>query len=389
MLRTFLFLLFPGGLFSQIEFLQIDLAAAQQKAAAEGKLIFIDAYTTWCGPCRAMAKNIFTSRSVSDFYNNGFINLKIDMEKGEGPALSVQYSVNCYPSFLFLDSAGTVVHRSAGYMDSLAFVGTGQLALSPDRSYSALEKRFRSDISDTTIALQFLQAALGSCLSADKEADMFFRELPDAVRMGSTGWIVLRDYIEDYKTGSFKFLVENRKRYGALYSAREVDDKIYNTYLRCAQSVIYADKKIDELALREVKTSAGKSGIARSEELLLEIDLAYYSAGRNWDAYFMTAKPLLNKFRTEDVSLLNNISYTLYEHSYRPEQLKQALQWAKRSVELEEHPYNLDTYACLLSRNGRREEAVVMQKKAIETGKAAGEDVTQLEENLKKLESGK
>ncbi len=31
----------------------------QAKAKAENKYIFMDAFTTWCGPCKYMAANIF------------------------------------------------------------------------------------------------------------------------------------------------------------------------------------------------------------------------------------------------------------------------------------------------------------------------------------------
>ncbi|GAH00631.1 unnamed protein product, partial [marine sediment metagenome] len=57
---------------------------AIKTAKAENKLIFVDAYTTWCGPCKWMSKNVFTEGKVGDYFNESFVNVKIDMEKGEG-----------------------------------------------------------------------------------------------------------------------------------------------------------------------------------------------------------------------------------------------------------------------------------------------------------------
>ena len=48
-------------------------------------MIFLDAYASWCGPCKMLQKNVFTKKAVGDFYNSKFINVKMDMEKGEGP----------------------------------------------------------------------------------------------------------------------------------------------------------------------------------------------------------------------------------------------------------------------------------------------------------------
>ena len=53
---------------------------ALAEAQKQDKLVFIDAYAKWCGPCKKMAKNVFTLSEVGDFYNENFINVKLDME---------------------------------------------------------------------------------------------------------------------------------------------------------------------------------------------------------------------------------------------------------------------------------------------------------------------
>jgi thioredoxin 1 len=85
------------------------------KAKAENKPIFFDAYASWCGPCKYMDAYIFTRPDIGDFFNNNFICVRMDMEKGEGPELKKRYtSVDGYPSFLFLGSDGNVIKTLLG-----------------------------------------------------------------------------------------------------------------------------------------------------------------------------------------------------------------------------------------------------------------------------------
>ena len=84
------------------------------KAKAEGKLIFADVYTQWCGPCYNMATTVFTRHDVGAFYNDHFVCVKIDAENGEGVALARKYQVRVYPTYLYIDpQTEEFVHRSS------------------------------------------------------------------------------------------------------------------------------------------------------------------------------------------------------------------------------------------------------------------------------------
>lgn len=109
-----------------IQFFHGTFAEAQAKAKQENKLIFMDAYTSWCAPCRFMAANVFTDPSVGEYYNAHFVNLKVDMEKGEGPDLSRRYSVMAYPTLLFIDGNGAVKSRTMGGKSASEFIALGQ-----------------------------------------------------------------------------------------------------------------------------------------------------------------------------------------------------------------------------------------------------------------------
>lgn len=97
-----------------------------KKAKSENKVIFFDAYTTWCGPCKLLQKNVFTRADVAQVFNKKFINVKFDMESGEGPMLAEKYPLQGYPTLFFINPDGTMVKEVIGYQKPEMLIKIGQ-----------------------------------------------------------------------------------------------------------------------------------------------------------------------------------------------------------------------------------------------------------------------
>ena len=52
---------------AQVRFLDSSTDAVRKEAIAQDKLVFIDLYATWCGPCKAMERDVFSKKEVGDF----------------------------------------------------------------------------------------------------------------------------------------------------------------------------------------------------------------------------------------------------------------------------------------------------------------------------------
>lgn len=103
-----------------------SLEKAKVQAKKENKLIFVDNYATWCGPCKKLDANVFNDKELADYFNKTFINVKIDVEKGEGPSVKQKYKINSVPTLLFLDHEGNVKHRAIGYMNKTQLLKTAK-----------------------------------------------------------------------------------------------------------------------------------------------------------------------------------------------------------------------------------------------------------------------
>ena len=97
-----------------VYFQDLSYEDALAKAKQQGRKLFIDCYTTWCGPCKYMSETVFKQEKVGDFLNLNFICLKYDMEKGEGPELAKKFGVRAYPTFVIVNPDGTIRHKLVG-----------------------------------------------------------------------------------------------------------------------------------------------------------------------------------------------------------------------------------------------------------------------------------
>lgn len=111
---------------SGIQFHKGTFQQAMELAEKENKLIFLDIYATWCGPCKKLKSTTFSNKEVGDFYNQSFINIALDGENGEGVELARKYGVRGYPTLLFIDASGKVVGQTSGYHSPSELIGIGK-----------------------------------------------------------------------------------------------------------------------------------------------------------------------------------------------------------------------------------------------------------------------
>ena len=103
-------------------FLKGSFDAALTKAKDEKKLVFVDIYTTWCGPCKLMDRTTFKDKEVRNLLSESVVAFKIDAEKGEGINIARKYKVTGYPCFLILDSEGKLVSKYLGFIPAKPFI---------------------------------------------------------------------------------------------------------------------------------------------------------------------------------------------------------------------------------------------------------------------------
>jgi thioredoxin-related protein len=109
-----------------IHFSKLTWKETLAKAKKENKMIFVDVYTTWCGPCKLLKKNTFPDKALGDYFNKNFINIAIDAEEGEWIKFAEQNNIQGFPTLLIIDKNGNEAGRTMGYMPAAQLLQFGK-----------------------------------------------------------------------------------------------------------------------------------------------------------------------------------------------------------------------------------------------------------------------
>ena len=141
-LFVLLFVLSGLGTFGQEEGVKFLDNVAWEKvvkqAKKQNKLIFVDCYTWWCGPCKRLMSEVFPLKEVGDYMNPKFVSVKYDVEKGEGAKFKERYAgeIGAYPTLLVIDTEGNLLHKLVGYSPSAFLPDLIQRGLDGDNIYT-------------------------------------------------------------------------------------------------------------------------------------------------------------------------------------------------------------------------------------------------------------
>lgn len=355
---------FEHGTFSEIK----------AKALKEHKLVFIDAYTTWCGPCKQMSKNVFTNDAVADYYNSNFVNAKIDMEKGEGIDIAKQYEVKCYPNLLFIDGEGNLVHRVAGSIPAKEFIALGKHTEYPEKCFSSFAKNYEANKNNTDFLLKYIEARENTCLESQQLVKDYFAQQKEENLTNQANWDMIVYHINDIDSKVFAFVIANKDKYIQLYSEKVVNEKIDGVSENALYSIIKT-KPFDAEKYKIAKTKIESFHTANTQLIFVEADMKLAEHEGNWIEYTKLATTHVDTYYLKDANMLNSIAWNFYEKVEDKDALLKAESWSNKACVLDKNYANLDTYAAVLYKLGKKDLALQTANKAIDIAK--GEKYTE------------
>ena len=101
-------------------FQKLSFEKAIEKAKTEKKIVMVDFYADWCGPCKAMDAKTFAVDNVGKFLRDKTIAVKINID--DNKALAAKHKITAIPCLVFLDGEGKEVGRILGFREAPKFL---------------------------------------------------------------------------------------------------------------------------------------------------------------------------------------------------------------------------------------------------------------------------
>lgn len=177
-----------------IEFFHGTWTEALAQAKEQGKPMFVDIWATWCGPCKRLAAEVFPQPEVGEFFNKHFVCYKLltdpkdAAEKKLAKKLCEQYHVSAFPTLIWVDSEGRLLHYSTGYRPAEGLLAEGKRALDPEKRMGTLIEKWANGDRSLATGLKYFEVFSDNV----EEFDKFFLGLSDSEKCDSNLQITMQ-----------------------------------------------------------------------------------------------------------------------------------------------------------------------------------------------------
>ena len=387
------------------------------QAKAQKKLIFVDIYTAWCGPCKEMDKKTFTEVSVGDKFNASFINYKIDAEKGFGVTLAKRYNVTSYPTCLFVDPSENLIYKQEGLLRAFDLLKEADMVINNQATAKplyALDKVYESGGRDTEFLNEYL--AVRSLYDRIDNRDLVEEYVKSLTTIQYSADKTLRIIVNNgFKIDgkAFDLLLKFREKAESLFEGGV--EKVNRAFSQSINEVFDVALKTKNQALFDKALAANLKTLPNTADRVNDKNkLAFYLAMKDVNKFSDAAEQYLDQYvmfiqvesiRKQDLweyekimqnyklgirdsvgvgaamyqnlklnarntmarltsAELNEVVKVFNEQVEDKAKLNKATEWAKRSLELVETPDAYHSYAELMLKLGDKQMAMDIEQKA-------------------------
>lgn len=392
------------------------------EAKKTNKYIFVDAYTTWCGPCKAMTKDVFTKKEVGTYFNANFINAAIQFDKTkidndfvkgwykDVEQIEKENKIDSYPTYLFFNPEGDLVYKILGASENAkAFISKASNAVIPEKQYYLFRSKYEKGERNVAFIKQLLN-------SAKDAKDMEFLAKVGNEYLSSQKDIYTKENIEIIKLATanstdigfdaLRFhpaIIDATLGKGTSYKmvANIISNELVIPYLRNGGSktelgggmIKYSGEINNNVDWDELELKLKQKYPELSKKIVLSAKPEYYDWTKDWDKFSQSSIIYLTSYpELLDDELLSYYLWSIVRNSDDKVIIDHTLAWVKKTKTFKEKSnlFILAGYTTLLYKNGDKNESFIAIDEAIKIAKETNKNsyASRLEELKIKMEKG-
>ncbi|MDF1694753.1 MAG: thioredoxin family protein [Saprospiraceae bacterium] len=383
---AFFFTLLSFTVFSQgIDFVEITWQEAIEKAKEENKLLFVDSYAKWCGPCKKMAKYEFVKPEVGEVYNSNFVNLKLDMESRNGRTFDSKYPVSAYPTMFFLDGDGNVVKKVKGGKKAEQLISMAKMVIKSYDTSGKYKEQYDGGDRSYDVVYKYVEALNKAGKPSLRISNKYLKSNPDITEEQKLKFYYVATVDADSKV--FDKMVGQKDKIIKLVSEKKYNNKVKSACQKTVEKAIEFET-VD--LLTEAVEKAKKYMVKDAEVFVLECKLDYYSNIKDSKMYGEAAKSISKIYLKNEVEKMKGLILEMQSKFKKDEVLlEQSVDLAKKYYKKSTTQESTMLYAKSLLIVNKSGDAIKVLNKGIKEAKKDGKSTKSLEMMLKVVEEKK
>jgi thioredoxin-related protein len=375
-------------------------SAIQARAKTENKYIFMDCFTTWCGPCRFMSTTIFPQEEAGNFFNDKFISVKVQLDTiakddahvrswyADAHNIMTQYDVRAFPTYLVFTPDGHVLHRAVGSTQTAAeFIRNIQVAFDTSAAYYPQLAQYQAGRRDSSFLRKLAEQAAEVYDMKDGAAvaDAYFAGQSDPFTPGALHLLIT--YTQSIKDKGFSIFCDHSDKVdqvlGAGAAKQRVSFLLMQAYLGPAVKAA-GGREPDWKAMQ--KTMSEKYP-AYAAEVTSKSKVLYFQQRHDWPHFQGAVVAYMQQYGAHATAEeLNDYAWTVFQNCPDMTCVADALDWSKRSFNDKPNPGYMDTYANILYKMGKKDDAITWEQKAADL--TSGDEKAGYQTTIDKMKKG-
>jgi thiol-disulfide isomerase/thioredoxin len=388
----------------------------KSKASKEGKLIFLDCYTTWCGPCKKMDLQVYSLESIGTYLNKNYVSVKVQLDTSlkdseqvkkwykEAARIQKEYDVNAFPTYLFFTKDGEILHRANAYKTPNEFLALAMEAKDTAKQFYRLLKNFRVGNRDYETTQYLVRCAttfdqgLADEIAKDYIASYIKSISQDTalLKKENVEFILSFAHVLSSRTNAFRFFFSNSSAVDRLIGKNDFTFQTLSAVISKEEAVPLLQEAKENHTTPKwqeiIRHISNKYNYKYAISIVTDLKVEWFKEHEMWDSYIgsLIAKVKLRDISNVDNSTLNNYAWEIFQHSHDNKQLNEALKWSEYSIlsstnndQLKAN--HMDTKANILYKLNRKKEAMLLEDSIIKMVP----DFKSAKSNLEKMKANK